>query len=312
MSTVVTRGKLLIIGMAMGLGLLAMVACGSGTATPSDSPQPVTGQTSQLADLLGSQLASGALKTLSRNLSGNPTTANSGIWVSGRGEASAAPDLAILNLGVEAFADSVSEARSSAAGAMSETLKVLRVKGIDDRDLQTRSFSIKPRYTTREVTRCGDEEGPDISVSREGPKRDCVVDRESVLIGFQVNNQLTIKIRDLDAVGGIIDDVTEAGGDLSRFQSISFTIEDTKALQDQARAAAIQDLLTKAQQVAGLAGVTLGELRFITETGGVSTPRVASIERDFAASAAPTPILSGELDIVITVQGNFGIKQIES
>ena len=46
-------------------------------------------------------------------------------------------------------------------------------------------------------------------------------------LGYQVNNQLTVKVRDLESVGEIIDQVTEAGGDLTRFQGIRFTIDDS-------------------------------------------------------------------------------------
>ena len=53
---------------------------------------------------------------------------------------------------------------------------------------------------------------------------DCYKERESVIVGYQVNNQLTVKVRDLDSVGVIIDQVTEAGGNLTRFQGLSFTI----------------------------------------------------------------------------------------
>ena len=114
----------------------------------------------------------------------------------------------------------------------------------------------------------------------------------------------------MSAIGEIIDGTTEAGGDLVRFQGVSFTIEDTKALQDQARTAAVQDLIAKATQVAALAGVELGSLVFITETGGpIVNQSVVMERRGFAASAAPTPIQAGELNVVVNVQGAFDIQQ---
>ena len=130
-----------------------------------------------------------------------------------------------------------------------------------------------------------------------------------MILGYQVTNQLTVQLRDLNAIGGIIDAAVEAAGDLTRFHGVSFTIDDPTALEVQARAAAIADLQAKAKQFATLTGVKLGRLRFITETGGPAAIRSLS-ERGFApASAAePTPIQAGELEVVVTVQGVFAIE----
>ena len=126
-----------------------------------------------------------------------------------------------------------------------------------------------------------DEISGDIRLS----SRECIIERERMIIGFEVTNQLTVRVRELDSVGGIIDEVVEAGGDLIRFQGVSFSIEDTEELQNQARALAIMDLMKKAAQVADLAGVELGQLVFITETGGpVASPRFISERVAFAQS----------------------------
>ena len=132
-----------------------------------------------------------------------------------------------------------------------------------------------------------------------------------MITGYEVTNQLSIRLRDLDAVGSVIDDVTEAGGDLIRFQGINFSIEDPDALQDQARAAAIEDLMAKASQVASLSGVELGKLIHISETSG--QPRIPSpqLERASFASIAKdvaTSIMAGELEVRVNVQGLYGIN----
>ena len=132
---------------------------------------------------------------------------------------------------------------------------------------------------------------------------------ERVLTGYQVNNQLTVKVRDLDSVGEIIDGVTESAGNLTRVDGISFSIEDSTELQSEARAAAVEDLQAKARQVAALAGVELGPLVFISESGGAAPVPFARFESEFAfaAAAPPTSIQTGELDVVVTVQGVFEI-----
>ena len=115
----------------------------------------------------------------------------------------------------------------------------------------------------------------------------------------------------MDDAGSVIDEVTAAGGNLIRFNGIRFTIDDTDALQDEARAAAIGDMMDKANQVASLTGVELGKLINISESGG--QPRVSfdTFERvSFAGSnkSAPTPIMGGELEVTVTVQALYAIK----
>ena len=153
---------------------------------------------------------------------------------------------------------------------------------------------------------------PGFAVGKRLGRENCFVDFERVLIGYEVSNQLSAKVRDLDSVGEVIDRSIEAGGDLIRFQGVSFSIEDTEELQNQARRAAVEDLISKAGQVASLAGVELGKLVYITETGGPVVPQSVNIERAFfKAAAAPTAIEAGQLSIVVNVQGSFEIQGTE-
>ena len=334
MTQTIIKRKFLILFLVMGLGILALVACGSNAATTTPGNTSADQQTisSELADLLRSQSGASSLQALIEGTGNSQASASTGIWVNGRGQASAEPDLAVLRLGVEALADTVAEARSDSAAQMGRVVEVLKAQAVAERDIQTTSFNINPRYTTIEVTKCltpGGPDGPKTSSSQgtiepsaeiepvqqiAGEERlaspECVVERERVIVGFQVTNQLTVKVRDLDSLGGVIDEVVEAGGDLIRFEGVSFNIEDTEGLQDQARALAIEDLMKKAAQVADLAGVELGQLVFITETSGPRVTPTFNTERvAFAQSAAPTPILTGELDVVVTVQAAFDIEQ---
>ena len=347
--TLANKIKLLLVMIGLGLALLALTACGSDAETPETDGTGGSqqGTSANLANLLRSEIGASAYERLIQGDLGTSTSSDAGIWVSGRGEASAEPDLAILNLGVEAFATTVAEARSDAASAMGRILEVVKSSGIADRDIQTRFFNINARYTTKETTRCiataelgevmpeaetrrtvppappeelelvpahePSEEVLGLELSRPKQGEECVVEYERVILGFDVTNQLTLKVRDLSSIGEIIDGTTEAGGDLARFQGVSFTIEDTKALQDQARTAAVEDLIAKATQVADLAGVELGRLVFITESGGPIVNQSVVIERAvFGASAAPSPIQAGELNVVVNVQGTFDIQRAES
>ena len=313
----VVHSKKTIIILGAALVLLLAVACSS------DSDDGVTG--ANISDFLAAAGSSEPAAQLLRSGSG----ANTGIWVNGSGKATGDPDLGIISLGVEALADTASEARGMAAVAIDQTIAVLKNNKIEDRDMQTRQFSISPRYTTQEVTRCSGvsreiepvaspsrgmpaPDSPDVVemiVVQEKEGNECRVEFERVLIGYQVTNTLTIKVRDLNNMGNVIDGASGAAGDLIRVNRVSFTIEDTKPMQNEAREEAIADLLTKAATMAELAGVELGQLVYLTESAGGVPQSFARIESAaaFGFADSSTSILAGELDVSVNVQAVFGI-----
>ena len=225
---------------------------------------------------------------------------NTGIWVNGAGKATGDPDLGVLELGVEVLADTASEARDMAAKAIDSTVSMLKANNIQDKDLQTSQFSINPQYDMQEVRRCTDG---------DGKGTECRTDFERVLIGYQVTNLLTVKVRNLESISSIIDGATEAAGNLVRINAVNFAIEDTKALLEVAREEAIADLLAKANSMATLSGVELGKLVFLSESGGAPPQSFARMEAaafGFGGDHS-TSIMAGELDVTVNVQGVFAI-----
>ena len=313
----VVQGKKMLVLLGAALVLVLAVACSSDD---NDGGTP-----GNIAELLSADGGPEAAQLL-RSGSG----VNTGIWVIGTGKATGDSDLGILSLGVEALADTASEARGMAAGAIDATIAVLKANNIEDRDMQTSQFSISPRYNTQEITRCTDNSkelepvaSPSLGMPAPGSTgvvemiaiqeergSECRVEFERVLVGYQVTNTLNIKVRDLDNMGNIIDGATEAAGNLVRINRVSFAIEDTKPLQIEAREEAIADLLTKANAMAELAGVELGKLVFLTESGVGAPQSLARVESaaafGFGADQA-TSILAGELDVNVSVQGVFAI-----
>ncbi len=256
---------------------------------------------------------------------------STGIVVSGSGRASAAPDLATLRLGVEAIEATVGEARTAAAEAMTAVMASAKEDGVEDKDIQTGYFSIQPRYTGREITRCveadgsedaevkseGTMEGPAvIGVMAEPGAQECFQEYRSVITGYEVSNNLTVLVRDLETVDDVIDGAVDAGEDNIRFNGLSFSLEDTTELETEARSLAVSDLEAKAGELAGLAGVELGDLVYLTETGGYQPPVVraefalARASADSAGGVA-TPISPGEVSVAVNVVGQFLIASGE-
>jgi len=207
-----------------------------------------------------------------------------GIWVAGTGEVSVVPDIVNLRLGIEATEISVAEAQTQAAEAMNEVMAALTDSGVVEKDIQTQYFSI------RQVTRWDREK------------------EQEVVVGYRVTNMVTAKIRDVDKVGSIIDAVAEAGGDLTRIDSIDFSIDDPTAYYEEARKEAMADAKAKAQELAKLAGVKLGKPTYISEGAQFSTPipRAVAVYEE-AVGGAPTPISPGETKISLTLQVAYDI-----
>ncbi len=253
------KGWLLVLSFVLLAGLL-LVGCeseeseasegGEGLTVPQDISALVTSDSSQ----------------------------QTGVWVTGTGTVAVTPDVAILRLGVEAQAATVTEAQSDAAAAMTEVMSVLNANGVAEKDIQTQWYSIYPVRKWIDDT------------------------NEQITIGFRVTNTVTAKIRDIGKTGTVIDAVAEAGGDLTRIEGISFTVDDTDAYYDQALEEAILDAMAKAEKIASIANVTLGNPTYISESGGyLSTPYPVR-------GAEATPISPGEMEISLTVQIGYAIQ----
>jgi uncharacterized protein YggE len=223
--------------------------------------------------------------------SGSPTTIGTvdinsqqtGIWVSGEGKVTVTPDIATLSLGIEAQAATVADAQTQAATAMGAVMAALTENGVADKDIQTQYFSIY------QVTRWDDDKN------------------EEIVIGYRVTNMVTAKIREIEKAGPIIDAVAAAGGDYTRINNISFTVDDPTPYYVEARQKAMTDAKAKAEQLADLAGVSLGKPTYISE--GTITPPV--IYRDAGTVLTPpaptTPVSPGEIELTLDVQVAYAI-----
>ena len=206
------------------------------------------------------------------------------ISVSGAGEVRAEPDVATVSTGVEVNAPTVAEARAGAARAASAVVAVLRAGGVAEADIRTVNFSIYPMYDYRDDT----------------PR----------IIGYVVSNTVEVTVRNIETIGELIDAVAAAGGDAVRFGGISFAHEDPGELTQQARELAIADARAKAEQIAELTGVALGELLSVTETSWAA-PLVAGRAEFAMADSAATSIQPGTSGVNVTVQVSWAIADEE-
>ncbi|OGO24712.1 MAG: hypothetical protein A2144_14270 [Chloroflexi bacterium RBG_16_50_9] len=211
---------------------------------------------------------------------------NTGIWVTGEGKVMVTPDVAVLTVGVEVQESTVTQAQNKASAAMNAVVPGLKANGVADKDIQTRQFSVYPvRNTNRDTG-------------------------QEILVGYRVTNTVTAKIRQIYNTAAVIDAVVRAGGDFTRINSISFTLDDPAPYETQARKLAMADAQSRAKQLADSAGVKLGRPIYINESLGYYPPPIIQI-----ATAAPVPgpapsvpISAGEVQVTINVQTVYTIQ----
>jgi hypothetical protein len=203
------------------------------------------------------------------------------IVVAGEGSVSVAPDYAQIRAGVTTRAKTAAEATDANAKLMAAVIAALTNAGIARDDIQTAQFSVSPVYT----------------MSQPG--------NEQKLSGFSASNEVSVKIRQLGKLGDILDRLAAAGA--TDIGNIAFQHSDLSKALDQAREAAVADARRKAELYAHAAGLTLGAVVWISEDSNAAPPMFAQTFRAKAATAAPTPIMSGEDTLRVQITVGFDV-----
>ena len=226
--------------------------------------------------LVGCQASGSTAATISNQ--------QTGISVSGQGIVYVTPDIVNLQLGIQAQAATVADAQSQAATAMNNVLAALAANGVAKADIQTQNYSIQ------QTTRYDNVKQQDIST------------------GYQVINYVNVKVRDVTKAGVILDAVTAAGGDLTRVNSVQFSLNDPTSANNQARDQAMADAKSTAAQLASDAGVKLGNPISISESEVSPITKYYSADMAVAGASSSTPISAGELQISVSVQVTYNIQ----
>jgi len=203
--------------------------------------------------------------------------ADKAVTVTGEATLSVAPDTAIIRIGVTSQGKTAREASDANAQKMTAVLATIKESGIPDRDVQTSRLTLQPQYDP----------------NKAGPAR---------LLGFQVTNQVTVKIRDIEKLPNILDKAIGAGA--NEMSGIEFVVSDQSKLLDQARDEAIADARRKAELYAKAAGAALGPVVAIAEEGVANPPRPIAAMR-----ATAVPVAPGERELRAVVSVSFELRQ---
>lgn len=226
----------------------------------------------------------------------NVVDANEGntITVTGDSEVFAKPDIATITFSVSAENIDLVQAQTDAASKVAIAIKAVKDSGVDEKDIQTTYYNASPRYEWNQ--KCG-QYGCDSG------------DRE--LVGYEVNETVSVKVRDLTKASSIIGLVGEAK--VSDIQGPNFDIENRDKLMEDARKEAIKEAKEKAKNLANELGVNLGRIVSFNE-GGVGYPvpmMYAKAEMDMVMneSLAGAPALAeGQNRIYSSVSVTYKIK----
>lgn len=195
------------------------------------------------------------------------------VTVTGAGSASGTPDELQLSLEVSATASSVTAALDSASASMALVRDALLADGVAAADLQTSGLDIQPRYS-----------------------------QQNAITGYTADESLTAELRGLGKAGQEITDAVHAGGNAVRVDGVQLDLTDQSArLIARARADAIDDARTRAEQYAAAAGRRLGDVLSITESNPVVPIRPLPGAGALYAGGMPVPVSPGSQQVTASV-----------
>ncbi len=205
------------------------------------------------------------------------------ITVTGQGQVSRAPDMATISLSVTASAPNAAAAVAQVAKNLTGVLDRLKAEGVAEPDMQTSGLALSPVW---ETPRPGSNAVPKIT-------------------GFSASSAVSVKVRALDHLGGVLDGVVKDGA--NGFAGLEFGLADPAPAQDDARKAAVADALHKAALYAAAAGVKLGAVQSIADQDGGGPRPVMMKAAPMFAEAAPMPVAQGEVTLQASVTMVFAI-----
>ena len=205
--------------------------------------------------------------------------------VTGTGTVYMQADRASASLGVSLTGEDLGELQQRANNAVAAVVEALKEAGLDEKNIATNYIYISPRYDYS-----GDVER---------------------LVGYSINNSMTITTDQIDSIGTYIDAAFAAGA--NTFDSINFSVSDDSVARDQALELAVKDAQRKAEVIAAAAGEGLMGIEEIVEgtqndyyynsASGAAKYAVAEV----AVEDAGTTVRAAQVNVTATVQVTYGL-----
>ena len=224
-------------------------------------------------------LASGLAMTASAQ---TPTVASSDgtlLSVSAEAQATRIPDIATISSGVVTQAADANSALRANAEQMSKVMAAVKAAGIAERDVQTTGIGVYPQY------RYAENQPPAIT-------------------GYQANNTVSLKIRDLTKLGKVLDALVASGS--NQINGPSFEIDEPESAYDEARRNALKKAEARAEMYAKALGLRVRRIASISEGGGFNQPGpMPMMMKAGAMEARDTQISPGETSLSVNLNVVF-------
>ena len=236
-----------------------------------------------LAAALGAAVVAPAQTASAQTLTATPQLLDGALLtVNAQGRTKIAPDIATINIGVVTQGSTADAAVAANTAKMNAVIAAIKRNGVADRDIQTSNLSVNPQY------QYGQNEPPKVT-------------------GYEANNTVTVKVRNLANVGKVVDSVVGVGS--NQINGISFGLDDDTKAMDAARADAVKIARARAQIYATAAGLSINRIVSISEGGGAQPPIYPMpVAMARAEMKSAPPVAPGELEITSDVTITFLLK----
>ncbi len=258
--------------LAVAVASFTLVGCSTGNLVPPASPDAwATAPTGASPRLVADSTPSSA-RSIAIGQDSGPVH---GLVVTGTGQASARPDLAIVSAGVETRAPSAQEAQNQNNQTMQKVIDAIKTLGVQASAIQTTGISLYP-----------------------------VIGEDQAVTGYVASNHVTVRVDAIDQVGPVLDAAVKAGANLA--SNVRFTLKDQSALRNKALAAAIGEAKSKAGVMAEALGVEISGIQSVTEMSVSGPMPLGEKPAGAGVAAAAAPIEPGEVTVVAQVTIVFG------
>jgi uncharacterized protein YggE len=202
------------------------------------------------------------------------------VAVLGHGVVTVTPDTANITIGVDVTKPTLQQAQSEATTQMTAVVQAIKAAGVAENDIQTTYYNVSARHQYDNTT------------------------QRHEFLGYQITSRVSVTVRDLEKVGTLLEDVVAVGA--NSIYGISFGAADPSEAVSRARAAAVDDAMRRAEELARAAGVTLGRVLSISEGVEHPIPHWGIEELAVVANLSPPPpVESGSTEIAVDVQMTY-------
>lgn len=239
--------------------------------------------TRTFAALLAAPLLAAALPAFAQTPIAVPVMPMAGtqLDIVARGESTRVPDVATISAGVVTQAADAAAAMRANAERMDRVIAALRSAGVAERDIQTATISLSPQYRYQE-------------------------NQPPVITGYQASNSVSIRFRDIERSGAILDTLVAQGA--NQIDGPHLSIDEPKAAMDEARIDAMRIARERAELYAKAAGLGVARIVAISETVEMGPPMPMPVMRMQAADGAESKVLAGEQTVGVTLSVRFELR----